>query len=321
MGYQLGMLWERVVETSRIALELGALQPIPTSFEFLEDGGVRFLIRMVEHLANKPENLRGTTVDVSNRNPFLPYDPALFVADAGAGHVCLLNKFNVVDHHLLIVTREFVHQDCPLDATDFAAWWRCLIEYDSLGFYNGGVCAGASQPHRHLQLIPLPLDESGPRIPIEPILVVDDPVPRLRTPDHRVPFCHALVGLEDQSNSPPEAVGQQLQRYYVDMLDLTGILAYRQPDGRLLNAYNLLLTRQWMLLVPRRHEHFAGISLNAMAFAGVFLTRDRGELERLSHGGPMAALSFVAGVGNLPYASLSNACGKIPHFVKPSTVK
>jgi sulfate adenylyltransferase (ADP) / ATP adenylyltransferase len=50
-----------------------------------------------------------------------------------------------------------------------------------------------------------------------------------------------------------------------------------------------------MLLVPRRHEHFAGISLNAMAFAGVFLVRDRGELERLRRGGPMSALSFVSG--------------------------
>jgi ATP adenylyltransferase len=289
------MLWERVVETSRLALESGTLKPIPTSFTFLEDGGVRFLVRVVQHLANKPQDLRVTTVDASGRNPFLPYDPTLFVAEAGAGHVCLLNKFNVVDHHLLIVTRNFVNQDCPLDAADFAAWWRCLTEYDSLGFYNGGVCAGASQPHRHLQLIPLPLDASGPRIPIEPMLVVDGPIPRLRLPDHRVPFRHAVVGLEDQNDSPSDVVGHQLQRYYLDMLDLTGIAGSRQPDGRLLNAYNLLLTRQWMLLVPRRHEYFAGISLNAMAFAGAFLTRDRGELERLRRGGPMAALSFVTG--------------------------
>jgi sulfate adenylyltransferase (ADP) / ATP adenylyltransferase len=168
MGYQPGMLWEHVVTTSRMALELGALKPIPTSFAFLEDGGVRFLVRVVEHLANKPQSQPGATADAASRNPFLPYDPLLFVADAGAGHVCLLNKFNVVDHHLLIVTREFVHQDRPLDAADFTAWWRCLSEYDSLGFYNGGVGAGASQPHRHLQLIPLPLDASGPRIPIEP---------------------------------------------------------------------------------------------------------------------------------------------------------
>jgi sulfate adenylyltransferase (ADP) / ATP adenylyltransferase len=100
----------------------------------------------------------------------LPYDAALFVADVGAEHVCLLNKFNVVDHHLLIVSRDFVHQDRPLEVADFAVWWRCLNEYDSLGFYNGGARAGASQPHRHLQLVPLPLADSGPRIPLESLL-------------------------------------------------------------------------------------------------------------------------------------------------------
>ena len=40
-------------------------------------------------------------------NPFLPYDPDLVVADISDTHVALLNKFNVIDHHLLIVTRCF----------------------------------------------------------------------------------------------------------------------------------------------------------------------------------------------------------------------
>jgi hypothetical protein len=71
--------------------------------------------------------------------------------------------------------------------------------------------------------------------------------------------------------------GEVLHRLYGELLDLTGIGASLQPDGRLHGAYNLLLTRQWMLLVPRRHECFAGISLNALAFAGALLTRDRQE--------------------------------------------
>ena len=32
-----------------------------------------------------------------------------------------------------------------------------LAEFDGLGFYNGGETAGASQPHKHLQIVPLPL--------------------------------------------------------------------------------------------------------------------------------------------------------------------
>ncbi len=84
--------------------------------------------------------------------------------------MAILNKFNVVDNHLLIVTREFEQQRSLLTLRDFEALWRCLNEYDSLGFYNGGPEAGASQPHKHLQLVPLPLAPQGPPVPIAPLL-------------------------------------------------------------------------------------------------------------------------------------------------------
>ncbi|TVS12879.1 MAG: phosphorylase [Planctomycetaceae bacterium] len=293
--FQRGTLWTRVVETQQRAIDQAALRPIPTSFEILQDGQVSFLIRVVQHLADKPWGSPGTVLQTPHGNPFLPYDPALFVADAGARHVCLLNKFNVVDHHLLIVTRDFVHQDGALHPEDFSAWWHCLVEYESLGFYNGGVRAGASQPHRHLQLIPLPLHDLGPPVPIEPILDLDCPRPRFSASDDRVPFDHALVRVPSGDDGGSQQMGNNLHRLYGELLDLTGIAATRQPDGRLGGAYNLLLTRQWMLLVPRRVEHFAGISLNAMAFAGTFLARDDEQRERLRRQGPMAALSFVAG--------------------------
>ncbi len=294
-GFLRGTLWNRVVETQQHALDQAVLEPIPTSFEILQDRQVGFLIRVVQHLAKKPRGSNRSAGAAERRNPFLPYDSALFVADAGARHVCLLNKFNVVDHHLLIVTRDFVHQDRPLDPDDFSAWWRCLVEYDSLGFYNGGVRAGASQPHRHLQLIPLPLHDSGPRIPTEPILDLDCPRPRFFPSDDRVPFDHALVRVPTEDDSSAQRMGNALHRWYVEMLDLTCIAASRQPDGLFSGAYNLLLTRQWMLLVPRRHEHFAGISLNAMAFAGAFLAHDHQQRDALRRQGPMTALSYVAG--------------------------
>jgi sulfate adenylyltransferase (ADP) / ATP adenylyltransferase len=308
--FEPGTLWKRLIDTNRSALQCGAIQPIPTSFEHVEDAGVRFLVRIVVHLANKPRRGPEPPARTGAHNPFLPYDPDLLVAEAGPEHVCLINKFQVVDHHLLITTRDFVHQDTPLSPADFAVWWRCLNEYESLGFYNGGKCAGASQPHRHMQVVPLPLDHSGPRIPIEPILKVDSPVPQLQipqlqtpsqlqsqiqTPNNRVPFRHAMASLDSCYGRSHKKSGDNLHRLYVQLLDLTGISGSLQPDGRLQHAYNLLITRQWMILVPRRSECFAGISLNAMAFAGAFLTRNRPELDTLRSRGPMAALCFVAG--------------------------
>ena len=59
-------------------------------------------------------------------NPFLPYDEALWVAHLSASHALLLNKFNVVAHHLLVVTRAFEPQAAPLSAGDMAATWRVM---------------------------------------------------------------------------------------------------------------------------------------------------------------------------------------------------
>ena len=127
-----------------------ALQPIETATDFVEDRGVQFLVRVISNLRRKlPHNGR--------KNPFLPYEQDLYVADASPTHVCILNKYNVVDLHLLIITRAFEHQETMLRLADFQALWRCLGEYDSLGFYNSGHLSGASQPHKHLQIVPLPL--------------------------------------------------------------------------------------------------------------------------------------------------------------------
>jgi hypothetical protein len=54
-------------------------------------------------------------------NPFLPYDEELWVADLNKTHTLLLNKFNLVDHHTLVVTREFEKQEVPLTAADLAS--------------------------------------------------------------------------------------------------------------------------------------------------------------------------------------------------------
>ena len=54
-------------------------------------------------------------------NPFLPYDEDLWVAHLSATHTLLLNKFNLVAHHTLVVTREFEAQEAPLSAGDLAA--------------------------------------------------------------------------------------------------------------------------------------------------------------------------------------------------------
>ena len=58
--------------------------------------------------------------------------------------------------------------------------------------------------------------------------------------------------------------------------------------------YNLLITRDWMLLVPRRRECFQDISLNALAFAGALLAKDPQQMQRLLKTDPLQVLAHVA---------------------------
>jgi ATP adenylyltransferase/5',5'''-P-1,P-4-tetraphosphate phosphorylase II len=48
--------------------------------------------------------------------------------------------------------------------------WTCLAEFDGLAFYNAGTIAGASQSHKHLQQVPVPLGPGPARTPLDPLL-------------------------------------------------------------------------------------------------------------------------------------------------------
>jgi hypothetical protein len=55
------------------------------------------------------------------RNPFLPYDSDMWVTHLSPSHTLLLNKFNLVAHHVLVVTRAFESQEDPLNERDLEA--------------------------------------------------------------------------------------------------------------------------------------------------------------------------------------------------------
>jgi len=284
-----GTLWQKAVEASAHALQCGALQPIPTRYEFVEQQGLRLLVRTLPHLAQKEQAQKSQPAN-PNFNPFLPYDSNLFVADLSPTHVCLLNKFNVVPQHLLMVTRTFEAQEMPLTLQDFEALWLGLSEIDGLAFYNSGSQAGASQRHRHLQLVPLPLAPEGPRIPIAPALgAVRFHSDIGTTPGF--PFLHALVRLNFDPAISVSSAAEALQGHYQRLLRAVGLFASK---GGEIGAYNLLATRDWMLIVPRTQACFQSIPVNSLGFAGTFLVRNQDQLTHLKELGPLTVLRQVA---------------------------
>jgi ATP adenylyltransferase len=293
-----GTLWGDLVGKTEQALRAGALAPIPTEYVFMEDGGIRFMVRILSDLEWKDkigaEQKSESSLSHREVNPFLPYEEDLFVADISDTHVGLLNKFNVVPHHLLIVTRFFEDQETLLTLKDFESLLVCMGEYEGLGFYNGGEAAGASQQHKHLQIVPLPLVPSLSRIPIEPLLsTVRFAHDMGSTP--KLPFLHVFALIhKGLLKSSMDAAGRTFE-LYGRMLERVGM----EPPGtegtqRQSVPYCLLVSREWMLLVPRSREFFHSISINSLGFAGALLCRMGEQLDTLRKYGPLEALRSVA---------------------------
>ncbi|MHC5595250.1 MAG: ATP adenylyltransferase family protein [Nostoc sp.] len=300
-----GTLWTSVKGQTEYALQCGALLSVSTEFEFVEQDNVRFLVRILSNLnrkkAAKQKQEKQSATSGQEFNPFLPYEEDLFVADISDTHVCILNKFNVVDYHLLIITRGFEEQESLLTLADFTAMWACLADFDGLAFYNSGKTAGSSQRHKHLQLVPLPLAPSGPQIPIEPLLTsaqFQGSIPSGASTtlkvgkDHtslpKLPFIHAFAPLNSNWVQSPFTAAQATLEAYQTLLHTLGL------DAKQSGAYNLLATREWMLIVPRSQEHFQSISVNSLGFAGALLVRNAAEMEILKAQGPMTILKSVA---------------------------
>lgn len=283
-----GTLWTRVIEQTQHALTCGALRSIPTHHEIVEQDGVQFLVRILANLKRKEkaaqQQAQKASISGNVINPFLPYEEDLFVSDLSATHLCLLNKFNVVDYHLLIITRAFEEQERLLTLQDFTALWTCLVEYDGLAFYNAGKNAGASQPHKHLQLIPLPLWSEDGAIGIESWLASVEFNSTIATIPN-LPFAHGLMCLSNQIQSLVTAAEETLACYST-LLDALGL---REGD-----AYNLLATRNWILIVPRSQDSFASISVNSLGFAGSLFVRDETQMQILKDQQPMTILTQVA---------------------------
>ena len=290
-----GSLWSKTIERTKTARECGALKSIETEYHLIQQHDIPFVVRTLSNIVRKEqaqkkqqqqEKQTGTKI-----NPFLPYEPDLFVGDISATHLCLLNKFNVVDNHLLIVTRAFESQTDLLNLADFAALWFCLQEIDGLAFFNGGKIAGASQPHKHLQLIPLPLLPEVMHLPIDKAIANTNFHNSLGTIDHFA-FKHSIASLNLSPQHSIEAAAQIMLQSYQVLLKQVGFEidfeSQKQPT-----AYNLLATRNWMLLVRRSQESFQNISVNSLGFAGSLFVRDRAALELLKELTPLKLLTEV----------------------------
>jgi len=265
----------------------GALVPLNTDLRRLDDGAVPFGVRVSPNVAHKQAAAEAD----DDTDPFAPpYDHDLFVGHISATHAVLVNKFNVLEDHLLLVTRAWAHQTERLTTTDYDALLRALAGVDGLAFYNGGAEAGASQPHKHLQIVPLPLAPAVPGLPFAALLestVLDQGVGHMPG----LGCAHAVLRMDPAWLHDP---GGHAPVLLEAVERLWRALGYDPTGGQQPAPYNLLATRRWLWLVPRRHAGWSGLAVNALGYAGGLLARDEAAFERLREARPMALLADCA---------------------------
>ncbi|KAG8416366.1 hypothetical protein J3458_006958 [Metarhizium acridum] len=147
------------------ALSGGDLHYFPTKVTILPVNSVPFQLRFSPALANKPKPPQDASL--TPKKPFDPFanpPPALYIADVGPSHYLVLNKFAIVPEHFILATKEFKQQTDVLEEADLEATLACMEAFESedegedgglFAFFNCGEHSGASQPHRHIQLLPI----------------------------------------------------------------------------------------------------------------------------------------------------------------------
>ncbi len=257
------MFWTPAQQVAQAALASHSLLPIATEPTVISQNGNDFYLHVIN--ANLQRKINQGKV---GGNPFLPYDEDMFVGPAGADHVCLLNKFPVLAPHLLICSNTYIEQSTPLQLNDFESWLMGFDGSDILGFYNGGKVAGASQPHRHMQLVKT-------TIPLTPLILSGE-----------LPFKHKLYRY-DQLNA------QTLLTDYIQ--GMTELELYpqsnQQPDQQQCQPYNLLLSDHWLLIIPRSSNNINGIFSNGMNYSGHFLIRNQQQIDWLQDYGVIRYLT------------------------------
>ncbi|KIJ49601.1 hypothetical protein M422DRAFT_74641 [Sphaerobolus stellatus SS14] len=269
-----------------------------------QDEYAKFEIRLCPALQQKPHS---PTLEKKKDDPFAaPYIPKLFVAEAKAADedfVVILNKYSVVPKHFLLITKAFKSQSSPLSPPELLQTYLLLLAAQKAGeryiaFFNCGRSSGASQPHKHIQF--LPVDEDGP--PIEK-LARSQVVEKAAEPFSigKLPYANFLYRLpESLRSSSEEGILNALSEAFLQLLDLCISSMRRSPDiqpGP--PSYNFILTLDHMHLIPRsKEEHILAktgepLNVNSLGFAGMLLVKDEAELEALKEEGVTKILRNV----------------------------
>ncbi|KAM0277234.1 hypothetical protein ACHAQH_005955 [Verticillium albo-atrum] len=281
----------------------GDLTYFQTQVTILTPNSIPFQLRFSPALANKPIAPKAKA-DTTAKKPFDPFESPengpLFIDEVAPAHNLVLNKFAIVPEHFILATKEFKEQTHLLEADDLAATYACIDAYRQHGldtgadgelfaFFNSGPHSGASQPHRHIQLLPVAQMKAGLDEPGAWAVLADG------LDERDVPF------VTFSSTVGPETSMERLHEIYLNLYR-RAVAAVKDHAGKTNSSvasgsggaeisYNMAMTRTRLVICPRLCDGvtlLAGdgqtemnLSLNGTVLAGTALVKSEAEWDAL----------------------------------------
>ncbi|WP_269622933.1 ATP adenylyltransferase [Prochlorococcus marinus] len=273
-----GYYWEKAKIVTEQAVENSSLKPIKTIVSNIKiNESNYFEFRKVISDSWKIKRIYGPKI-----NPFKPWDKNLEVDLVGDNHILILNKYPVQLCHMLLITKEWQPQNGWLSYQDWKAFKIVDNDTNGLWFFNSCSESGASQPHRHIQLLPrnnkmkiCPLEDSYNNLKNQKLF------------NNKI-LDNILIIYRDQNK-------ESSQDIYEKYLYLCNKLGIGQPssDSNPKLPYNLLISNKWIVIIRRSKEYINGFSINALGFAGYLLATNDSNIKWLNSNGPLNILENV----------------------------
>ncbi|KAJ5918512.1 hypothetical protein N7466_010504 [Penicillium verhagenii] len=295
--------FDRLVSNGIIAYQ-------PSKPVLVTDQGMIFCFHVVQTLKSKPQADDKVHVLSSGASESDPHSgtfgpgsdlardhPDIFITIVNDTHYLVHNKFPVFRPMLLLLTVDsYRRQHEALDREDLDAGWQmiCEMKEEHYVFFNCGVLAGSSRAHKHLQVIPAPGadDRYGEGFKFFPDY---DSVPEEGPPG----FVHLLQQFRDLPGDPVINSELVLEIYMRLLRQARELLNVQEGDPC---PHNFILTKRWMMVVPRQAKLCHGITANSAAMVGSVYLDDPKQLDAWKEVGPMKVLASLG----LPREQLKN---------------
>jgi ATP adenylyltransferase/5',5'''-P-1,P-4-tetraphosphate phosphorylase II len=206
--------------------------------------------------------------------------PEFLIANINSTHIFVFNKFCVYRAQYMLLTADsYQRQETTLTTEDFAAAWKVLNAFDTAHyvFYNCTSDSGNSREHKHMQLFEKPLaGEDGKGF----ILFPDS---KTMLP---VPFKYFIEHFKSEPST------EELHSAYENMLGKTRE-ALGLPKDAERCPHNMVLVKEWMMVIPRRKALVGETTVSAAGMLGLVWATTDEDVKTWKSLGPAKVLAEV----------------------------